>query len=111
MYYLKIEKENIYKVDSADEYVVINDNKEIVNILNIKNDTYVIGSEDEFLIDKCDELICFLNYYKKIKKVLMLEMDKYNSKLINEENIYIKELIEQFKELNSDGKFIRGFLA
>ena len=110
MYYLKIEKENIYKVESADEYVVINDNKEIVNILNIKNDTYVIGSDDELIIKKCDELIYFLNYYKKIKKVLMLEMDKYNSKLINEENIYIKELIEQFKDLNSDGKFIRGFL-
>ncbi len=37
-------------------------------------------------------------------------MYSYNSKLIKEENLYIKELIEEFKDLNSDGKFIRGFL-
>lgn len=110
MYYLKIEKEKVYRLDRADEYILINNNKELVNIFNKKDDTYIIASEDELLIQKCDELICFLNYYKKIKKVLTVEMDNYNSKLINEENIYIKDLIEQFKDLNSDGKFIRGFL-
>ena len=64
MYYLKIEKENIYKVESADEYVVINDNKEIVNILNIKNDTYVIGSDDELIIKK--PLINFPSLFKSL---------------------------------------------
>ena len=37
-------------------------------------------------------------------------MDLYNNKLIVEDNKYLRELLENFKDLNSDGKFIRGFL-
>lgn len=110
MYYLKIDKENTYKIESANKYIEINDDKGIVNILTIKEDNYIIGSNSEKIIDTCDSLIHFLNYYKRMKKILIMEMDSYNSKLIKEKNLYIKELIEAFKDLNSDGKFIRGFL-
>ena len=53
----------------------------------------------------------FINYYQKEKNILEKEMTQYNKQLIQEENLLIKENIEVFKNLNMDGKMIRGILV
>lgn len=111
MYYLKIDKDLIEKTRNINnEYILIENRKDIEKILSFKSKTIFIGSKDESLINDCENLFSFLNHYKNLKNILRDEINKYNLNLIDEENIYIKYLLEQFKDLNSDGKFIRGFL-
>lgn len=111
MYYLKVENKKVNKVEEVNQdYIYIKNNKDIEKILSIKEHNYIIGADSEELIDRCNNLIYFLNHYKSLKQILIKEMDNYNSKLIIENNNYIQELLGDFKDLNSDGKFIRGFL-
>lgn len=53
----------------------------------------------------------FLNYYDKTKKELNNYINKFNKELINEDNELLKEQLELFSNLNSDGKLIRGILV
>ncbi len=53
----------------------------------------------------------FIDYYKKEKKKLDQKLSFYNEKLIIEENPYIQKNLTYFKELNSDGKLVRGTLV
>lgn len=53
----------------------------------------------------------FRDYYNEQKKELELLMKDYNEKLIVEDNPIIREYLEYFADLNSDGKLIRGILV
>ena len=53
----------------------------------------------------------FKNYYKEITRQLENNISKFNKKLLKEKNNLIKENIELFTSLNSDGKLIRGTLV
>lgn len=53
----------------------------------------------------------FLEYYKRTSNKLNEYISDYNKKIVNEENPIIKENIEVFANLNSDGKLIRGTLV
>jgi len=55
-------------------------------------------------------LLEFLIYYKKTKKNIIKEMNKFNSSLKGHENTIINDAINKFKYANSDGKCIRGTL-
>ena len=55
-------------------------------------------------------LLEFIMYYKNKLKELQKELTKYNNKLDTNENNIIKDAINKFKYMNSDGKFIRGTL-
>ena len=58
-----------------------------------------------------DYIDSFNNYYKSTKEKIIKEMDKYNNSIIEEDdNSIVKELLNDFKDLNSDGKYIRGSL-
>ena len=58
-----------------------------------------------------DYLELFKKYYKNTKEKIEKSINEYNSSLIeNKDNRIIKELIREFTELNSDGKYIRGTL-
>ena len=53
----------------------------------------------------------FFKYYKMTKDKLNTYIKEFNNKLIKEENPFIKENLELFANLNSDGKLIRGTLV
>ena len=54
----------------------------------------------------------FLNYYKKSADKLTKYIKEFNNNLITEEkNKFLKENLEIFTNLNSDGKLIRGTLV
>lgn len=53
----------------------------------------------------------FKDYYKKEKEILDNKISIFNDELIKEDNKLLKENLEYFKELNSDGKLIRGILV
>lgn len=53
----------------------------------------------------------FLEYYKEVRDNLNKYIDDFNSELIKEDNILLKESLEIFANLNSDGKLIRGTLV
>ena len=52
----------------------------------------------------------FNEFYKKISKEINSHLKEYNENLIKDKKGYLKENLEYFKNLNSDGKLIRGFL-
>ena len=52
----------------------------------------------------------FTSLYKKIKNDLNQLLKEYNESLVSNSSGYLKENLEYFKSLNSDGKLIRGFL-
>ena len=52
----------------------------------------------------------FNEFYKKISKEINRHLKEYNENLIKDKKGYLKENLEYFKNLNSDGKLIRGFL-
>ena len=52
----------------------------------------------------------FTSLYKKIKNDLNQILNEYNESLVSNSSGYLKENLEYFKNLNSDGKLIRGFL-
>ena len=53
----------------------------------------------------------FANYYQKEKKIIDDKIDKLNRKLLEETNPIIKENLNYFTDLNSNGKNIRGLLV
>ena len=55
-------------------------------------------------------LQAFTSLYKEIKTNLNLIIKDYNESLVSNSSGYLKENLEYFKELNSEGKCIRGFL-
>lgn len=95
---------------NSDDYVEIDRLEDISQILTLDKKTFIIGSNSKEVIDKCHAFVNFLTFYHKIQTVIKKEMDSYNVNFGVEENIYIKELLDAFIDLNSDGKFIRGFL-
>ena len=52
----------------------------------------------------------FTTLYKKVKSDITQIQKEYNESLISNSSGYLKENLEYFKILNSDGKLIRGFL-
>ena len=52
----------------------------------------------------------FILLYNKIKKDLNQIIKEYNELLVSKTSGYLKENLEYFNDLNSDGKLIRGFL-
>ena len=52
----------------------------------------------------------FTSLYEKIKSEISKIQKDYNESLITNSSGYLKENLEYFKELNSEGKLIRGFL-
>ena len=52
----------------------------------------------------------FTSLYKKVKSDITQIQKEYNESLISNSSGYLKENLEYFKILNSDGKLIRGFL-
>ncbi len=57
------------------------------------------------------EIEKFKDYYQKTKNSIDDALKKFNEEIIQEDNPYLKENLEYFKELNSDGKNIRGTLV
>ncbi|MBR2678223.1 MAG: polyprenyl synthetase family protein [Bacilli bacterium] len=53
----------------------------------------------------------FKKFYKEEKNILNDKLNEFNNKLVIEDNLFIKENLEYFKNLNSDGKLIRGCLV
>ena len=52
----------------------------------------------------------FNKFYKQVSKEINQLLNNYNESLIKGKEGYLKENLEYFKNLNSDGKLIRGFL-
>ncbi len=55
-------------------------------------------------------LIVFKKYYKEEKSVLDKKLEEFNKGLLDD-NKLVQENIEYFKNLNSDGKLVRGCLV
>ena len=55
-------------------------------------------------------LQAFTSLYKEIKDKLNIIIKDYNNSLVSNSSGFLKENLEYFKDLNSDGKCIRGFL-
>lgn len=53
----------------------------------------------------------FLDYYKSESQELNNYISDFNEKLVVENNSFIKENLEVFKNLNADGKLVRGTLV
>lgn len=53
----------------------------------------------------------FIKYYKKEKEILTNKINEFNNNLVIEDNKLIKDNLLLFKNLNSDGKLIRGTLV
>lgn len=69
------------------------------------------GSTPKNQIQEFEGLLEFAIYYKNKTKELNKELTKYNKTLINEnDNKIIKEAINKFINMNSNGKFLRGCL-
>jgi geranylgeranyl diphosphate synthase type I len=52
----------------------------------------------------------FNEFYKKISKEINHILKEYNETLVKDKQGFLKENLNYFKNLNSDGKLIRGFL-
>ena len=57
-----------------------------------------------------NNLELFNTFYKNTYKGINEEIVKYNNSLLNNKSGYLKENLEYFTNLNSDGKLIRGLL-
>ena len=53
----------------------------------------------------------FLDYYKTEAVELNKYISEFNEKIVKEDNQFIKENLEVFKNLNADGKLVRGTLV
>ena len=53
----------------------------------------------------------FQSYYKEQKEILNSTILEFNNHFIEENNSIIRENLEYFKDLNSDGKLVRGMLV
>ena len=56
-------------------------------------------------------IMAFKNYYKEEKNTLNKKLELFNNNLVKEDNKLLKENLEYFKNLNSDGKLVRGTLV
>jgi len=80
------------------EDIKITDNIIITNCFNNKVENYKY-------------LLSFLLFYKEKLKELKLNQDKINKNLLKEnDNVIVKDVINDFIDLNKDGKYIRGTL-
>ena len=52
----------------------------------------------------------FNELYKKISKEINNHLKEYNESMVKDKKGYLKENLEYLKNLNSDGKLVRGFL-
>ena len=57
-----------------------------------------------------NNLEIFNNFYKKTAAELNNYLRDYNNSLVNEKSGYLRDNLELFTNLNSDGKLIRGIL-
>ncbi|MEI3530212.1 MAG: polyprenyl synthetase family protein [Bacilli bacterium] len=112
MYFIKKEGNQVSWLETnVENYLKIDEWTDLVTLLSLKDDeVVVIGSDNQELITSCYELVKFLILYTDVKNRLSFEMRDYNTNLGCEDNHYIKALLDCFIDLNSDGKFIRGFL-
>lgn len=111
MYFIKKYGNQVdWLLANNEDYLKIDKVEDLTKILNLNDETIIIGSDSQMIINKCYELLNFLVFYRDIKTSLANEMNVYNTKLGREDNVYIKELLDSFIDLNSDGKFIRGVL-
>ena len=53
----------------------------------------------------------FKKFYLEEKEILNKKLEEFNKNLVKEENPFIRENLEYFKTLNSDGKLVRGTLV
>ena len=53
----------------------------------------------------------FKKYYSEEKEKLETKINSFNDDLVKEENMFLKENLEYFKNLNSNGKLVRGTLV
>ena len=53
----------------------------------------------------------FKRYYKEVKKDLDEMINGFNKKIVNDDNKILKDNLELFAELNSNGKLVRGTLV
>lgn len=53
----------------------------------------------------------FKNYYQEEKQKINQKINNYNDKLVLEDNPLIKENLEYFSNLNTNGKLVRGVLT
>ena len=53
----------------------------------------------------------FKKYYQEEKNKLEEKINEFNNNLVKEDNQFIKENLEYFKNLNSNGKLVRGTLV
>lgn len=53
----------------------------------------------------------FKNYYKEVKKDLDKLINNFNKDIVNDDNKILKDNLELFAELNSNGKLVRGTLV
>ena len=53
----------------------------------------------------------FKKFYLEEKDILNKKLEEFNNELVKEENPFIRENLEYFKTLNSDGKLVRGTLV
>ena len=52
----------------------------------------------------------FNNFYKEVAYSINKKLEDYNNDLVNNKSGYLKDNLLLFKNLNSDGKLVRGFL-
>ena len=57
-----------------------------------------------------NNISAFTSFYGKVKSDISQIQKEYNESLVANTSGYLKENLEYFKELNSGGKLIRGFL-
>lgn len=78
--------------------------RKLITNKNLKLDINLLDEDEK-------NLYHFITFYQKTKKLLEKEIKEYNEKfLIKGDNPIIKDLIRNFNNLNSDGKYIRGTL-
>ena len=53
----------------------------------------------------------FKRYYKEVKKDLDKLINNFNKDIVKENNKILKDNLELFAELNSNGKLVRGTLV
>lgn len=53
----------------------------------------------------------FKKYYSVEKEKLEKKINSFNDELVKEDNMFLKENLEYFKNLNSNGKLVRGTLV
>lgn len=66
---------------------------------------------DSKVIGKVECVYEFLKYYFGVKQKCEKAMEDFNSRIINEDNRFVKEAMEQFSLSNASGKYLRACLV